>query len=331
MTGPVTPGRSAVRRLLPGLGLAAVLGVAAVLGAERLGPLSPLVLAMALGVVVANSPAMSATTQPGLKVAGKKVLRVGIVLLGFRLSLGDVAGLGVPAIAAVVGVVTATFFGTQWLGRRLGLGPDLSLLVATGYSICGASAIAAVEGVVDADEEDVAVSVALVTLCGTIAVLVLPILGGLLGLPADTYGAWVGASVHDVGQVVAAATGAGAAALAAAVLVKLTRVVLLAPVVAGVSWVRRGKDATAEAPPLVPLFVVGFLGAVVLRTIGVIPQGWLASVKQAETLILAVAMVGLGAGVHWARLRRLDPRVMVLGAMSWALVAGAALVAVTLT
>ena len=112
---------------------------------------------------------------------------------------------------------------------------DLSLLVATGFSICGVSAIAAANGVIDADEDEVAFSVALVTLCGTLAIVTLPPLHGALGLDDEQFGAWVGASVHDVAQVVATSSTAGSVALATAIVVKLTRVMLLAPLIAGIA------------------------------------------------------------------------------------------------
>lgn len=147
--------------------------------------------------------------------------------------------------------------------------------MATGYSICGASAIAAVEPFADASEEEVAYSIALVTLCGTLAIFTLPGLGSLLGLTATEFGAWVGASVHDVGQAVAAASTHGEVSLKLATLVKLTRVALLAPLLAGVAIAarRRQGDAALEGakrPPLLPLFILLFLVASAITSTGVL-------------------------------------------------------------
>ncbi len=338
---PVTSSqRSFLRCCGPGL-VVAVGG--AVLGwwvHRRVDAISPHVVAVLVGVLIANVGLAGPTVRPGLAVAAKRVLRAGIVLVGVRLSLHDVLDLGPRALVAVVAVVGATFVGAQWLGRRLGLSHGLSLLVATGYSICGASAIAAAEPFADASEEEVAYSVALVTLCGSLAIVVLPPLGRWFGLDAETFGAWVGASVHDVGQVVAAASTSSAVALSTAVVVKLTRVAMLAPVLAWVAVSARRRAAGGEGhapaddakrPPLLPLFVVLFLVAVALRTVGAVPGGWLEGIKTLETLLLGAGLVGLGSAVDLRRLRALGGRPLVLGLVSWALVAGVSLLAVQLS
>ncbi|MGW2541864.1 YeiH family protein [Kitasatospora sp. NPDC001574] len=211
----------------PGLLLAA-LGVAAALAVHQAVPAVPkLTAAVVLGVAAAHLPGLRpvvrGVARPGLSTAGRRLMRIGIVLLGLKLGLGDVLGLGWATVAMVLAVVAATFAGTCWLGRRLGLPGDQPLLVATGYSICGASAIGAVSQAAGSDEEDVAASVALVTLCGTLAIAVLPLLQHPLGLDEAEFGRWVGAGVHDVGQVVATAQTGGAEALREAVLVDRRR------------------------------------------------------------------------------------------------------------
>lgn len=255
-------------------------------------------------------------------------MRAGIVLLGLRLGLDDVRGLGWATVAMVLGVVTATLLGTWWLGRRLGLPGDQPLLIATGYAVCGASAIGAVGEVRDSDERDAATSVALVTLCGTLAIAVLPLLQSPLGLSDAEFGRWAGASVHDVGQVVATAQTAGDAALGEAVLVKLMRVALLGPLVAVVALAaRRGNKATqgasgARRVPLVPLFVVGFLAAVALRSTGLLPPAVLDTAHVAQELLLAAALFGLGSAVDLPSLTRTGGRVAALGLSAWLVVAG---------
>ena len=323
--------RENARRLVPGLAVTAV-AVAVAVGVHVLvDVVSPLVVAVVLGAIVANTFGVSAAAHPGVRFAAKRLLRVGVVLLGFQLSIGQLEALGAPGLAVVAVTVAATFFGTRWAGRKLGLSSGMSLLVATGFSICGASAIAAVEGIADAEEEEVAFSIALVTLCGTLAIFILPIAGSLVGLHGIAYGNWVGASVHDIGQVVAAATPAGSKAVQAAVIVKLTRVVLLAPLVAGLSVARRrrtGNDTPTgghKRPPAVPLFVIGFLVAIVVRTTAIIPGGGLDIIKTLQTVLLAAALFGLGCGVHVARLRKVGAKPLLLGLISWILVAGVAL------
>ena len=190
-----------------------------------------------------------------------------MVLIGLRVALDDLAAIGLPGLVVVVLAVTVTFFGTQWLGRRIGISPDLSLLIGTGYSICGVSAVAAMNGVIGADEEEAAYAIGLVTLAGSLSIVVLPLLGTVFGMSPTDFGTWVGGAVHDVAQTVATASANGDEALTAAIVVKLTRVALLAPLVVGVAVARRSRSPLPNAtrPPLVPLFVAGFLLMVVVR------------------------------------------------------------------
>ncbi|MCX4750634.1 putative sulfate exporter family transporter [Kitasatospora sp. NBC_01287] len=324
---------------LPGLSMAAT-GVLLAIGVHRVVPAVPMLTAsVLLGIGAAQLPATRRLAQgvakPGLALAGKRLMRVGVVLLGLKLSVSDVAGLGWATVAMVLTVVAATFGGTYWLGRRMGLPGDQPLLVATGYSICGASAIGAVSQVAGSEEEDIAGSVALVTLCGTLAIAVLPLLHAPLGLDGAQFGRWVGASVHDVGQVVATAQTAGPVALREAVLVKLMRVALLAPLVAGVGIAARRsrgpRPVGAARVPLLPLFVAGFLAMIVLRSTGLLGAGELNAADQLQQLVLAAALFGLGAAVNLRTMVRTGGRLALLGLASWVVVAGVSYAGVLLT
>ncbi|MGP3983312.1 YeiH family protein [Streptomyces sp. KR80] len=359
---------------MPGLALAA-LGVVAAWAVHRLVPAVPLLTAaIVLGITAAHLPRVQGLVRgparPGLAFAARRLMRLGIVLLGLKLSLADVLGLGWETVTMVLGVVVATFFGTWWLGRRMRLPGDQPLLIATGYAICGASAIGAVSEVSDSDREDAATSVALVTLCGTLAIAVLPLLQQPLGLSDAQFGRWVGAGVHDVGQVVATAQAGGPGALGEAVLVKLMRVALLAPLVAAmavavrrrracrracrsdrlrdglperrlkrrwgaakVAWWRdrRPSGAAPRRPPLVPLFVLGFLAMVGLRSTGQVPGAVLDAAQTAQELLLAAALFGLGSAVHLPSLTRTGGRVAALGLGAWVVVAATSYTGVLLT
>ncbi|MGN6722367.1 MAG: putative sulfate exporter family transporter, partial [Marmoricola sp.] len=227
------PAIAAMRRpaALPGV-LLAVAGGAIGMAAGHLDSIvSPLLVAMALGMLAANVVTLPSSLRPGLTWAGRTLLRAGVVLLGLQLSLRDVAALGPGVLAVVVAVVVTGVAGGRWLGMRLGLSQTQSLLIACGFSICGAAAVAAVEGSIDAEDEEVATAVALVVAFGTAMIGLLPALAGLLGLSHRVAGVWAGASIHEVAQVVAAGGVIGGGAVAAAVVVKLARVLLLAPVV----------------------------------------------------------------------------------------------------
>ncbi|MER6912759.1 putative sulfate exporter family transporter [Streptomyces sp. NPDC000594] len=342
--GRIPPALSATA---PGLALAAAATIAAWL-VHRAVPAVPLLTAaVLLGVAVAHlprlRPRLTGPYRPGLALASRRLMRVGIVLLGLKVGMGDLLGLGWATVAMVAGVVTATLLGTWWLGRRLGLPADQPLLIATGYAICGASAIGAVAAVRDSDEEDIAPSIALVTLCGTLAIVVLPLLHHPLGLSDAEFGRWVGASVHDVGQVVAAAGTAGGPALTDAVVVKLLRVMALAPLVALLALaVRRrlaatpatpgnGAGSRAARPPLLPLFVAGFLAMVALRSTGVVPAGVLEGAATVQEILLAAALFALGSAVHLPSLSRTGVRVAGLGLAAWVLIAAISYGGVLLT
>jgi uncharacterized integral membrane protein (TIGR00698 family) len=317
---------------LPGLVVALAVAAVAVLVNRRVSALSAHVLAVACGIAGATFGHVESTFRPGFRLAARHVLRAGIVVLGVRLSLGDLGDLGPRALAAVVAVVVATFFGIRWLAAAMGVSPAIGLMMATGYSICGASAVAAVEPFAGGSEEDVAVSLSMVTLCGTLAIVVLPPIGRLLGLDAASFGAWVGASVHDVGQVVATASTRDSEALRVATVVKLTRVILLAPLLSMVALGARRRHADPAGgvarPPLLPVFVVLFLLAVAVRTSGVIADNWLDDVKTLETVLLAMGLFGLGTAVNLRALVGVGGRSLVLALTSWALIAAAALGAV---
>lgn len=328
------PGRRGgrVRAMAPGLA-ACLVAVALAFGIHALLPSLPaMTIAVVLGIVAANMPGVAGWVggawQPGLRFAGKHLMRAGIVLLGLKLSLGDIASLGWQAFGLIVAVVLLAFAGTYALGKLFKLPGDAPLLIATGFSICGASAIGAMAAVKGTKHQDTVLPVALVTLCGTLAIGTLPLLMHPLGLDAVTFGRWVGASVHDVGQVVAAAQTAGAVALSAAVVIKLTRVVLLAPIVATAGlWQRfrqvRGADGSTSAkfPPIIPLFVVGFLAMMVLRTVGWAPPVVLDAGGLLQEIALGAALFGLGSAVRVRELLHAGPRSLVMALCAWALIA----------
>lgn len=329
----VPPVTGPVRRHGPGVA-AAIAGVlASVLAHELVGAVGTLTWAVLLGAAAANAGVLPEAAQPGLALATRRLLRLGVVLLGCSLSVVAIVRLGVPMVVLVVVTLLSTLLVTNWLGKRLGLGRARSLLIATGFAICGASAVAAMGDNAEAEDDDIAVAIAMVTICGTVAMVVLPLLQGPLGLSDAQYGAWAGASVHEVGQVVAAAGPAGAAAVGVAVVVKLTRVLLLAPVVAGVGLLRRrasSSDLAGSQPPLVPLFVIGFLACVALRSTGVLPGSMLSAVGTAQTLVLGAALFAMGTGVHLRSLVRSSGRALVLASASTLVVAGVSLAGVLL-
>ncbi|MEO6504772.1 MAG: putative sulfate exporter family transporter [Terrimesophilobacter sp.] len=319
-----------VAGLLPGLALAAA-GVAASLAIGQFLPtVSTLLIAIVLGVLLRNTVPLPAVVEPGLAYSAKKLLRLGIILLGLQLVLGDILGLGAGMILVVVAIVSVGMISTLLVGKWLGISLSQRLLIACGFSICGAAAVAAADGVIETkDDEEVITAIALVVLFGTLMIPLIPLSSSLLGLTAEQSGLWAGGSIHEVAQVVAAGGTIGGVALGLAVIVKLARVLMLAPVMMVLSYFRRrslrGAAATIKRPPIMPLFVAGFIVMVLLRSTGILPQPVLDVTKLFQTVFLAAAMFALGTGVRVRSLIKVGPKPFLLATITTVIVAAVAL------
>lgn len=313
-----------LRAAMPGLLLAAGLGALALLVP---GPASPLAVALLAGVLIANTRRLPAMLHAGLHVAASAVMRVGVVLLGLSVTREAVTALGWPVIALVLTAVGTTLFAVVRLGTKLGVRAPAALLVAAGFAICGTSAVSAVAPLTDARREEVAYAVGLVTLCGKLSAAQLPLLQHPAGLSDAAFGVWVGAAVHDTGQVVAAAALVGEQSVTTAVVVKLLRVSLLAVLVTVLAASPRHPGPTGKLRGLPP-FVLAFVAAATLAALGLVPTRLLDLASPARTLLLATGMVGLGSGVQLTELRRLGLRPLVLGLTSWLLLSGGTLLGV---
>lgn len=288
----------AYARLLPGLALAAAIALLAVLlrRLPALATTSALMLAILLGMAWRNAVGTPAAAMPGLIACLRRPLRVGIALLGLQLTLAQVAEVGFGGAALIVACVAASFVFTVGAGRWLGVEPGLARLIAAGTSICGASAIVAANTVVRDRDESVAYSLAVVTLCGTVVMLLYPLLGTLLQLTDHWYGLWIGASVHEVAQVVAAGFAHGQQAGEFATVSKLTRVLLLAPLVLVLAALaRRALSSVApHARAPTPWFVYAFIALVLLASTGGVPTLLVDAARWASQALLALALAAVG-------------------------------------
>lgn len=312
--------RTSVRALTARLNTAGTVGVAAVaaglaIAVSSLFPLAgPLLIALILGAVAANTPMADLRILRDHSQTTKLLLRVGVVLLGLKLPLEAILDIGAGGIAVVVVTVVVTYFATIAIGDRFGLDRGFVTLLAAGFSICGAAAIAAVNDTVRAKQRHVAVAVAMVTLFGSLMIVVLPWLSQLIGLSQEQSAIWAGASIHEVAQVVAAASIMGSGAVAVATTVKLGRVVLLAPMYALAS--RRGGQSSGQRAPLVPWFVIGFAIAVAVRSTDLLPAGALQLTDLVTTFLLAAGMFGLGMGIRAKEIWPVPAKAFVLAAAS---------------
>lgn len=323
-----------LRRVAPGLLLACLLGLAALAltGIPLLArwQLSALTLAIVLGMLLGNTfgqhlpPALS----PGIVLAQKHLLRLGVILYGLRISFQDIAAVGLPGLALDVFIIVSVLLLGVWLGRRLlGLDRDTALLTASGSAICGAAAVLAVERVLRAEPGKVAVAVATVVLFGTLDIFLYPLLFPYLGLDANGFGLFTGATVHEVAQVVAVGSAISPATADTAVIVKLTRVMLLMPVLFILSW-RLSRHAEGEPSPMVvPWFAVAFVGVAALNSVLTLPADLKNGLLTLDTFLLATAMAALGLETRWTRLRALGPKPLLLALLLffWLFGAGLAL------
>ena len=308
------------RSLAPGLLICAIATVIAMFVNRLLPTVNPLVVAIALGALVANTVGVGALLTNGLSFASKKLLRTGVALLGVQLLLSDVFALGYGVVLAVIATVALGIATTLVIGKFLGLSWTQRVLIASGFSICGAAAVAAVDSVVEAEEDETATAIALVAVFGTLMILAIPALSSVLGLGEYRAGLWAGGAIQEVAQVVAAAGAIGGSALGVAVVVKLARVLMLAPVIAVLSVVQRRRAqssiSTTKRPPLVPLFVMGFILCAALRSSEVLPATAVTAAGFMQTIFLSSAMFALGTGVRLATLRNVGMKPIALAIAS---------------
>jgi uncharacterized integral membrane protein (TIGR00698 family) len=330
--------RPATPRLAAGLAFALVAAAAAVAGAAAqtrlLGQplLEGLVLALLVGVAARNLlPAdRIAALVPGAGYAAKQLLEVGVALLGAGLAAGEVLRAGPRLLGLIVVGVALAIVAGFLIGRALGLGRKLALLVAVGNAVRGNSAIAAVAPVIRAEKRDVASAVGLTALLGLGLVLGLPLLIGPLGLSDYQYGVLAGMSVYAVPQVVAAAFPVSQLSGEVATLVKLGRVLMLGPIVVAAGLLLRGDGARRGVAAYLPWFVLAFLGLAALRSVGLLPEAIAVPAREASRLLTTVAMAGLGFGVELAAARRVGPRVAAAAAASLLFLAGLTVAALRL-
>lgn len=329
----MTGAASGLRAAAPGLALCLAIALLAILVRDLSGlaALNPVVVALVAGVGLRAALGPRPAVKPGLAFAVRPLLRAAIVLLGLQVTLGQLAGLGPGALLIALAVVALTLPFTMWLGARMGVEAKLALLIGTGTAICGASAIVAANQVARGRDEDVAYALAVITLWGTAALLLFPLLAGPLGVSERGYGLWAGAAIHEVVQAVGAAAAGGPEASQAGTVMKLARVFLLAPAVLALGWwlasPRHGAagaaPAGARAP--VPWFAFGFLGLVVLGSTPLVPEAARDLSRLLVPIMLAASVAALGLSTDLRALQARGAAPLLLGGVSTVFIAALAL------
>ncbi len=300
--------------------------------------ISPLALCVAFGFLVANFISWPAYASAATTLSSKPLMRIGVALLGAQVSVASLKEIGIKGVITVIIVVSFTIFGILGLSKLFKMSGDLGLLIGVGFGVCGATAVAAIRPQTRATEEETSYAIGLISLCGTLSIFVLPLLGHAIGLDARQFGSWAGAAVHDVGQVIATASVWGGDAPQYAIVVKLARVCLLAPIVLLLS-IRHRKWLTSQGKsevdgvkvPLIPYFVLGFIAVAIIHNVWDLPNRVVDDIVFTSKLLLGAGLVALGSGVRWKAIRAIGPRPMAMGMLAWVIVGGVALAAVRLT
>lgn len=320
--------------LWPGLLLTLVLaGVAMRLGnaawTHRLG-FSTLTLAIVLGMLLGNTvyPQMAASCGTGVNFSKATLLRAGIVLYGMRLTWQQLLGVGAGGLISAALMLVTTFALAQLLGHWLGIDRQSRTLIGAGSSICGAAAVLATGPVVRARAEQVTVAVATVVLYGTIAIFLYPALyaAHLWPFAGQAFGVYIGSSVHEVAQVVAAGKAISVPVADAAVTTKMIRVILLAPFLLLLSawWDARGTDKTERQPLTIPWFAFGFIAVALFNSLHLLPGAVVQGLLNLGTLLLTMAMAALGLTTHYSTLRQAGVKPLLLAGllMLWLVLGG---------
>ncbi|MDC8756798.1 YeiH family protein [Janthinobacterium fluminis] len=332
------------QQLLPGLLFSGALACAAselgALPALQAQGVSALTLAIVLGMALGNTcyARLAPPCAAGVDFSRQTLLRLGIILYGFRLTFQDIGAVGLAGVAIDALVLTSTFALALLLGTKVfKLERNSAILIGAGSAICGAAAIMAAEPVVEGRREQVAVAVATVVVFGTLAIFLYPLLYRLnlhwqvIGAAPAAFGVYVGSTVHEVAQVVAAARAVGTQAADSAVIAKMVRVMMLAPFLMVLSaWLARGRAAGAApggARLAVPWFAFVFIAVVGFNSLAWLPRPVVAAVTAADTFLLAMAMAALGLGTQWSAIRRAGLKPLLLAALlfCWLVAGGAAI------
>ncbi|WP_414463502.1 YeiH family protein [Hyphomicrobium sp. DY-1] len=316
----------------PGLFLTATIAALAYCLRELpgVGTFSPMILSIIIGIAFHNIVGTPRRAKEGVTFSLRRILRFAIILLGFQLTAQQIVEVGPIGFAVIVATLVATFAFTTWLGHMMGVDRKLTQLIAAGTSICGASAVIATNTVTKGHDEDVAYAVACVTIFGSIAMFTYPLFPAIFHLDPQAFGLWAGASIHEIAQVVAASFQDGQASGEYGTIAKLSRVMLLAPVVItlGLTTVRRQQphhhhgaaNVSGKAP--MPWFLVGFIALVGLNSLVVIPPDMKHVIVPVTTFLLSVSLAAMGLETDIMKLKAKGLRPLLLGAASSLFIAG---------
>ncbi len=296
--------------------------------------ISPLVVGIVIGIFYANTlhNQIPSAWETGIVFSGKKILRFAIVFYGFRITFQQIAEVGMEGFLVSLIMLSTTFILGTYLGQKIfKMDRDTSMLTAAGASVCGAAAVLATEPVLKSEEHKTAIAVSMVVLFGTIAMFLYPALysAGIFDMSNREFGIFVGGTIHEVAQVVAVGGAYGQEASDAAVIVKMTRVIMIAPmlILLGIylSYSAKKSGSTGGGMTLViPWFAVYFVGMAGFNSLHIVPENIVAIINEIDTFLLTMAMTALGMGTRFAKFKGLGMAPLyTAGAMfAWLVIGG---------
>ena len=282
---------------------------------------SPLIIGIVLGMIYANSLRnhLPETWTPGIQYCSKSILRLGIILYGFRLTFQDVVAVGMAGVLVDLIIVTVTILGGVWIGRLLRMDRDIALLTSIGSGICGAAAVLGAEATLHTKPYKTAVAVATVVIFGTIAMFLYPVAyrSGILGLDATQMGIFSGSTLHEVAHAVGAGNAMGDEIAGISIIVKMIRVMLLVPVLIILGWwaasrVTSGSSAEGKRKVAVPWFAFGFLLVIGFNSFNLLPEGVVGWINDFDTFLLTMAMAALGAETSFDKFKKAGAKPFIL-------------------
>jgi uncharacterized integral membrane protein (TIGR00698 family) len=309
-----------LRSIAPGIFLSGVIALAA----YGLGILVPVVggavFSISLGILVASLWQRPAQFDNGIRFTSKYILQIAVVLLGFEMSISSVMNVGQQSIWVILITLSTAFITVALIGKFLDVNRTLRVLIGVGTAICGGSAIAAASSAIQANDQDVSYSISTIFMFNVVAVFLFPALGHLLGLSDTGFGMWAGTAINDTSSVVAASYSFSNAAGNFATIVKLTRSLMIVPItlVLAIAHARinKGKNFFSIVK-VFPWFVIGFLAAAIIRSLGLIPSGISAGLVGSGKFLIITAMAAIGLNTSLKKFVTAGPKALALGGITW--------------
>ncbi len=318
------------KKYIPGMGLS--LAIAAI--ATCLGKAFPLfgssVFAILLGILLNHFWKIPQKFHPGLAFSGKKLLQYSIILLGFSLSISKVSATGLSSLKISILTILLAFLSAYLIGRFLGMGRVLTLLIGFGTAIFGGSAIAAASPILEAKEEEIALSISTIFFFNILAVFIFPFLGHVMQMSAETFGIWAGTAINDTSSVVAAGYTYGQTSGDLATIVKLSRALMIVPaclIFAGVRYLKsQSSKQKVDLKKIFPWFILWFVCASLISSTGVLPASFISFTKILSQWLMAMALAGIGSRVSFAQFKQAGAAPLLTGAFAWFVVAVSSLI-----